>query len=155
MMARGKNERSIYWYWGLAALVISLALVWWAWPGHLASPRTTPESGSLVSAVVDQYLDVNQAYQKRQEGAFMLDVRTSEEWAAGHIPGAVLIPLDQLSTRSGELPGDQEIVIYCRSGNRSAQALTLLSGAGLANIYSMDGGLNSWIVGGYEVVTGE
>jgi len=50
---------------------------------------------------------------------------------------------------------DQEIVIYCRSGNRSAQALSLLSDAGILDIFSMDGGINNWISAGFEVVAGE
>jgi rhodanese-related sulfurtransferase len=85
----------------------------------------------------------------------MLDVRSLEEWQEGYIPGATLIPLDQISSRYDELPQDQEIVIYCRSGNRSGQALALLEEAGFSKIFSMDGGINEWISAGYEVMTGD
>ena len=85
----------------------------------------------------------------------MLDVRTVEEWNAGHIIGATLIPLDQITNQYGQLPDDQEIVIYCRSGNRSAEALSFLTEIGFSNIYSMDGGINDWILAGYEVKVGD
>ncbi len=135
--------------------MIILALALWAWPTFLANPDLSSATGTSIVAVPAGHLDVPGAFQKQQGGAFVLDVRTQEEWNAGHIPGATLIPLDQLSSRVGELPEDQEIVIYCRSGNRSAQALDLLTGVGFSEIYSMDGGINDWIQAGYEVVTGD
>ena len=138
----------------MAALVLVLALGLWVWPTYLA-PSTGSLDSALVVSVRDQFITHQEAQQKRENGAFMLDVRTVEEWNAGHIPGATLIPLDQLSARYGELPTDQEIVIYCRSGNRSAQALSLLTEAGFSTIYSMNGGINNWISAGYEIVVGD
>jgi len=138
----------------MAALVLALALGLWIWPTYLA-PSTGSLDSALAVSVQDQHITVQEAQGKRENGAFMLDVRTIEEWNAGHIPGATLIPLDQLSARYIELPVDQEIVIYCRSGNRSAQALSLLTDIGISDIYNMDGGINNWISAGYEVVTGE
>lgn len=155
MNKRSKQKTNQAWFWGLGGLVIILALALWAWPTYLASPDLSSEMGTSIIADQAGHLDVEGAFQKRQEGAFLLDVRTQEEWNAGHIPGAVLIPLDQLSGRAGELPEDQEIVIYCRSGNRSAQALDLLSGVGFSDIFSMDGGINDWILAGHEVEIGE
>jgi rhodanese-related sulfurtransferase len=140
--------------WGMGALVLALALGLWIWPTYLA-PSTGSLDSALAVSIQNQYISVQEAQQKRENGAFMLDVRTIKEWNAGHIPGATLIPLDQLSARYGELPTGQEIVIYCRSGNRSAQALSLLSDAGMSDIFSMDGGINNWISAGYEVVVGD
>ncbi|MFV1950311.1 MAG: rhodanese-like domain-containing protein [Anaerolineales bacterium] len=140
--------------WGMGALVLVLALGLWIWPTYLA-PSTGFVDSALAISVQDQHITVQEAQQKRENEAFMLDVRTVKEWNAGHIPGATLIPLDQLSVRYGELPIDQEIVIYCRSGNRSAQALSMLTEAGFSTIYSMNGGINNWISAGFEVVTGE
>ena len=85
----------------------------------------------------------------------MLDVRTPAEWLEAHIPGATLIPLDELGVRMNELPADEIIVIYCRSGNRSGQALDLLLKAGYSDIFSMEGGIQDWITAGYEVEEGE
>ncbi len=154
IMGKKQTRKKQFWIWGMGVLVLILALGLWIWPTYLA-----PSTGSLDSAlsvsVQDQHITVQEAQHKRENGAYLLDVRTVEEWNAGHIPGATLIPLDQLSDRYGELPTDQESVIYCRSGNRSAQALSLLTDAGISDIYSMDGGINDWVFAGYEVVVGD
>lgn len=80
----------------------------------------------------------------------LLDVRTSEEFNNGHIHGAVNIPVDTLASRLSEVPADQTIVVYCRSGNRSAQAAQILEQAGYTRIYDM-GGLNDWTAQGFPV----
>jgi phage shock protein E len=64
------------------------------------------------------------------QGATLLDVRTSEEFASGHLDGAVLIPVSDLAVRMGELPRDRPVVVYCRSGRRSAAAADQLRSAG-------------------------
>jgi rhodanese-related sulfurtransferase len=64
-------------------------------------------------------------------GALLLDVRTREEFASGHVPGATNIPVQELGARLGELkPAKQTIVVYCRSGGRSASAASVLRQAG-------------------------
>ncbi|WLR51360.1 rhodanese-like domain-containing protein [Bacillus tianshenii] len=78
------------------------------------------------------------------EGVQVIDVRTSEEFAEGHIPGATLIPLDELSDRTGELEKDKKYIIVCRSGNRSTQASEILVKEGFSNIYNFTGGMNGW-----------
>lgn len=80
----------------------------------------------------------------------LIDVRTAEEFASGHIQGAVNIPLDVLPSRLNEVPGDQPIVVYCRSGNRSAQATRILAQAGYNTIYDL-GGINTWTAQGFPV----
>ena len=87
----------------------------------------------------------------REDGAFVLDVRTQEEWDAGHIPGATLIPLDQLASRVSEVPADQPVVVYCRSGNRSKSGRDILTAAGLEQVTSMNGGIGAWQAAGYPV----
>lgn len=85
----------------------------------------------------------------------LLDVRTPQEWEQdGHIPGATLIPLAELEARAAEeLPKDAEIIVYCRSGNRSAQAADYLVGAGYTDVSDM-GGIQDWVAAGYDVVYG-
>ena len=75
----------------------------------------------------------------------ILDVRTPEEFAAGHIPGAINIPNEEIGTAQiPELPDqDQLILVYCRSGNRSKQASEKLAALGYTNIVEF-GGINSW-----------
>lgn len=95
-------------------------------------------------------------YDRLQAGDnfILLDVRTPEEWADGHIDGATLIPLQELEARAAsELPKDADIVVYCRSGNRSAQAADYLAGAGYSHISDM-GGIQDWQAAGLPVVTG-
>jgi len=112
----------------------------------------TPEA---VSKNPPSVVSVEEAYQLRQKGAFMLDVRRLDEWEQGHIPGATLITLDELSTRLDEVPRDQPVVVVCRSGNRSAQGRDVLLEAGFTQVTSMDGGMISWQAKGYETVTGK
>jgi len=120
-------------------LLAGAALIWYANKSGTSQP-------SLIS--------VDEAHQKYGEGAFFLDVREPDEWQEKHIPDATLIPLGQLADNLEHLPKDQEIVIYCRTGNRSQQALSILSEAGFKNASSMDGGITDWITKGYEVETG-
>jgi rhodanese-related sulfurtransferase len=63
-------------------------------------------------------------------GAVLLDVRTAEEFATGHLPGAKNIPVQELSARLRELPPKASVVVYCRSGGRSAAATQILWGRG-------------------------
>ena len=63
-------------------------------------------------------------------GAQLVDVRADHEWEAGHLPGAVHIPLDELSQRAAEIDKDRPVILYCRGGNRSAMATTALAEAG-------------------------
>lgn len=102
-----------------------------------------------------QEISIHQANQLYQEKVAFLDVRTPQEWNEAHVPGATLLPMEDLANRVNELPQGLELVVYCRSGNRSAQAVRVLLEAGFTDVYSMDGGLSDWIAAGYEVDTGE
>jgi rhodanese-related sulfurtransferase len=95
-------------------------------------------------------ISVDQAYQLYQEGTFVLDVRTQEEWNEYHAPNTTLIPLEQLQSRLNELPKDRQIVVVCRSGNRSQEGRDILLSAGFQAI-SMAGGLKEWSAQGYPI----
>ena len=99
------------------------------------------------------FVSVGEAYQMYEEGTFVLDVRTPEEWNEFHAPDTTLIPLDELSARVNELPKDQPIVVICRSGNRSQTGRDILLQAGF-DATSVNGGLNEWRDTGYPVVSG-
>ena len=92
-----------------------------------------------------------QAYQKLQQGAFFLDVRTQAEFDQGHISGSKLIPLDQLPGRLAEVPSDRDVVVICRSGVRSKEGMTILRNAGYSRAVCMTGGLIAWTVAGYSL----
>ena len=115
---------------------------------------SSPVGNQSQSELIQQrgnYLSVDEANQYRNAGAFMLDVRTPAEWLEIHIPGATLIPLDELGARMNELPANEIIVIYCRTGNRSSQALDILLKAGYSDVFSIENGIQDWITAGYDV----
>jgi rhodanese-related sulfurtransferase len=107
--------------------------------------------GGGGSADLPREISAEQAYQKYQAGAFVLDVRTQEEWNEYHAPNTTLIPLDQLQGRMSELPRDKEIVVVCRSGNRSQQGRDILLSGGFTHVTSMAGGLKEWSALGYPI----
>ena len=85
------------------------------------------------------------------EGVSVLDVREDVEWAHGHIDGAVHIPLSQLTTRVGDLPEGQLLVV-CKIGGRSAQAVAWLGAHG-HDAYNLSGGMIEWAETGRPMVS--
>ncbi|MEB2773876.1 rhodanese-like domain-containing protein [Algoriphagus sp. D3-2-R+10] len=69
-----------------------------------------------------------------QEGAFLVDVRSSGEFASGSVKGAVNIPLDRIGSQLSKFKGKKNIVVFCRSGNRSSQAKIILEQNGFQNV---------------------
>lgn len=116
---------------------------------------SSPVAGGEAPAALPAEVDVATAASLQQQGAFVLDVREPSEWTAGHIQGATLIPLGELSGRVAEVPADRQVVVVCRSGNRSAQGRDILLGAGLPAVTSMAGGMSAWTAAGQPVVTGQ
>ena len=90
------------WVWARSAILVAAVFLWPKKPGA-------------------NEISVAQAYQKFQQGAFILDVRSQAEWDQMHIVKSTLIPLDELKNRLSELPRDQDIVVICRSGHRSKE----------------------------------
>jgi rhodanese-related sulfurtransferase len=84
-------------------------------------------------------------------GVTVLDVREDDEWAAGHIEGALHIPLGDLPVRASELPGEQLLVV-CKAGGRSAQACLYLGGQG-HQVVNLAGGMLEWSAGGRPMVS--
>jgi rhodanese-related sulfurtransferase len=132
------------WGWVLIALAIIAAAV-------IVLPQLTQQN---ASSILPKEVNVATAAQLRDGGAFMLDVREQSEWESFHMPGATLIPLASLDDRLSELPKDQDIVVVCRSGNRSATGRDILLNAGFTNVTSMSGGMNQWQAQGLPTETG-
>jgi rhodanese-related sulfurtransferase len=123
--------------------------------GCAPAPVAAPAAVAPVSAAaLPAEISVAEAAAKRDAGAFILDVRQPDEWNAVHIPGATLIPLDQLDARVNEVPKDKEVVVVCRSGNRSQQGRDILKKAGFPQVTSMSGGMNQWSAAGHPTATG-
>jgi rhodanese-related sulfurtransferase len=74
----------------------------------------------------------------------LIDVRQPGEYGQGHIPGAALVPLGDLYEREQDLDRSRPTVLYCRSGNRSRAAASILLDAGFSNVFSMEGGIQAW-----------
>ena len=85
-----------------------------------------------------------EARRRQQAGALLVDVREPGEWQAGHAPGATLIPMGQVPARLAELPADREIVLICRSGNRSGQVQRFLLAQGYRTVVNVAGGMGDW-----------
>jgi rhodanese-related sulfurtransferase len=126
---------------GLVVVVALAAAAGWALRG--TSPSTSPIE-----------ISVGEAVRRRDAGAFMLDVRQPEEWVQAHIPGSTLIPLGELAARVREVPRDRDIVVVCRSGNRSQEGRDILRKAGRTRVASMAGGLLGWAAAGHPTVSG-
>lgn len=79
-----------------------------------------------------RYVQTNTAHQ-------LIDVRSSAEFAEGHITGAKNIPLQELQQQLAHISQDKPVMLYCRSGNRSGMALRMLQGAGYEDVYNIGG----------------
>jgi len=109
----------------LASLAAALAL----------ASQPLPPSGVVSGAAAQQLVAA---------GAVVIDVRTPSEYEAGHIPGARLIPYDQIAARTAELPArDRPVVLYCRTGRRTGIAAAALAQLGYTAVYDLQG-LGNW-----------
>lgn len=93
---------------------------------------------------------VNEIVSEAPEGLVILDIRTPEEFAAGHISGAINIDYyaSDFEQRLGVLDLDVPYVMYCNSGNRSSNALPLMDSLGFSEVYELDGGIQAWLGAG-------
>ena len=111
---------------------------------HAPAPQQAAEDSTKPSWVqIDQ--ETAKRMMEADDGHVIVDVRRQDEYDAGHIPGAILIPNESIvDERPAELPDpEQVILIYCRSGNRSKQAAQKLADLGYSNIYEF-GGITTW-----------
>jgi len=107
----------------------------------ITSALAAPHTGGFRQVSMQEAIRMMET----ETGYMILDVRTAEEYASGHIPGAINIPNETIfQDNIPELPDkDQLILVYCRSGNRSKQASAKLSALGYTNIVEF-GGIHSW-----------
>jgi rhodanese-related sulfurtransferase len=116
-----------------------------------AAGAPTPGSPALVGpAEADALLS------SPPPGLIVLDIRTPEEFAEGHLEGARMIDFYEPTFLAdvGEIDRDAPIFIYCRSDNRSGQAVTAMVDMGFTNVTELDGGIVAWQAAGLPVVTG-
>jgi len=116
------------------------------------APPAAPEQPASETPPTTQspgYADISVREARRildtDPDAFLLDVRTRREFGEAHIPGAKVIPVDELADRLSEIPkGEGPLVVYCRSGVRSARAANMLAEAGFQNVLNVSGGILAW-----------
>ncbi len=88
---------------------------------------------------------------KDREDVFLIDVREQWEYDEGHIPNITLIPMNEIPARLDEIPTDKEVIVTCRSGNRSGQVTEFLRQQGFTNVHNMEGGILAWQQAGLPV----
>lgn len=129
-------------------LIVILAM---AACGGAQNTVETATSGIDISALPPA-VDVETVHAiKDDPGVFLLDVREPDEYAAGHIPGITLIPMGDVPARLAEIPTDKEVIVTCRSGNRSGQIADYLRAQGFTNVHNMEGGILAWESAGFEI----
>lgn len=125
----------------LATMPILLALMGAIWAADKAPAY--PANGGLIAPATAK------ALLGSEKGIILLDVRTEQEFAEGHIEGALLLPYDSITAASAAkyIPAKgAKVIVYCRSGRRSAIAASSLASLGYARVWDM-GGIASWPYG--------
>lgn len=109
--------------------------------GSITIPEVTPEKMQEAA--------------ENKSGALIIDVRTPEEYARGHIASSQLIPIDDLPQKIADVVPDKNalVYVYCFSGSRSAPAVQLMLRTGYKNVYHMPSGLLAWRQKGFPLTT--
>jgi rhodanese-related sulfurtransferase len=142
----------------VVALLAILILAGCSAPAAAPAAPAAAEQGSSAQvktidvASLPRDVDVQTAAALREQpGVMILDVREQDEWDAGHIPGAVFMPMGEVPNRLSEIPTDKTVIVQCRSGNRSSQVTDFLAKQGFTNVHNMSGGINAWQSAGLPV----
>ncbi|HEX2192725.1 MAG TPA: rhodanese-like domain-containing protein [Acidimicrobiales bacterium] len=98
-------------------------------------------------------VDVDQLDAARAEGAPVIDVRQPDEYDTAHVPGARLLPLNEVPARMGEVPADGTVYVICQTGSRSARATDFLRRQGI-DAQNVAGGTKAWVESGRAIARG-
>lgn len=142
----------------VATLVSAVALAACGDSGSAADSRSAESATETVAAAgtpAVQLVDVPKALQLTADPSIrIIDVRTPEEFAEGHIERAELFDFNAggFSEQIAELDRGATYFVYCRSGNRSGQATAIMAELGFTHVYDLDGGIVSWLAAGAPTV---
>jgi len=111
--------------------------------------ETTPAEGPTAEVTQAEVLTLVGS----ADGPLLLDVRTPQEFASGHVPGARNIPFDQVTAHLADLQAFRQrgAVVYCESGGRAAKAIQVLRGAGFQGVRHLQGDMSGWRSSGRAV----
>ena len=107
---------------------------------------------TMPAAAVRKDIGNDELVQLQQSGALLVDVRTTSEFATGHIGSAINIPVDQIAAASATWSKTRPVIVYCATGARSSQAADILASEGFAKVYNLKAGIVAW---NGAVVTGQ
>jgi rhodanese-related sulfurtransferase len=132
----------------LLVLALTGTLTMSACDGGATDPAGAPNGPTLDAAA---FADLTES-----PNVVVLDVRTPEEYATGHIPDAVNIDVSapDFASRVGALDTDASYALYCRTGNRSATAMQIMQDGGFASVAHLGGGIVAWVDAGGELAAG-
>ncbi len=138
----------------MRVLLVAFALVVLAGCGGSATADKAASSEDTAAVVLASPAQARSLIQ--DGGVTLLDVRTPEEFAAGHIAGAENIDFyaSDFADRLGGLDHGGRYVVYCKSGNRSGQATVMMAQGGFASVTDVDGGFDAWETAGLPTVAG-
>jgi rhodanese-related sulfurtransferase len=126
-------------------LLVTVFTLTSAYAGDPASAPPTPAAAPAAAGLPLVSQDALLARQAKHDSQlFVLDVRSPEEFAQGHVPGAVNIPHDQVAARLADIPRDKDVVMYCRSGRRTGLAGEILEANGYTRLSHLEGDMNAW-----------
>jgi rhodanese-related sulfurtransferase len=131
-----------------------------------AETYPVPEIEPELMAAVDGFLsgipegflamgDIEKFNEAIDNGAFLVDVREVAEYTEGYIPGAVNIPIRTLAQNLDQIPSDQPVFVYCKSGHRAAVSIAALQTMGLTNVRSFPPGFSGWSSAGQPVAAAQ
>ena len=124
------------------AIALALVLCWVA--PAFAQSETPPQAPSIAATELS-------ARRASGDAPVVIDVRSAEEFAAGHIPGALNIPFDQVAKRISEVDAPHGVALYCMVGPRARKGESALLGAGYTSVLHLEGGLAAWQAAGLPV----
>lgn len=134
------------------ALVVGVMMLVLAACGSSEGTTSAPTLEEIDLSTLPATVDVETVAALRDNpDVFLLDVREQWEYDEGHIPGITLIPMGEIPARMSEIPTDKEVIVTCRTGNRSGQVAEFLRQQGFDNVHNMDGGIVAWEAAGLPV----
>lgn len=133
-----------WWIPGAIIMILAIAAgIRLLWPGSGGSASTITAEGTIPMNITAEQLQEMMG-SRSKEPLLILDVREPDEFASGHIPDAVLLPLGNVEKEMSKLPRDRALVAVCRSGRRSAAAADVLVKGGFTKVYNLLGGMLAW-----------